>query len=58
MEKLTNDQMEHLVGGSDYCQNMYTLIFGGGFQGSDELMVLAVQCFDMYCRDYRPLRNA
>lgn len=58
MEKLTNDQMENLVGGSDYCHNMYTVIFGGGFQGSDELMVLAVQYFDTYCQGYRPPQYA
>jgi hypothetical protein len=37
MEKLTNDQMENLVGGSDYCDNLWTIISGGQFQGSNEL---------------------
>ncbi|GAB2498234.1 hypothetical protein [Algoriphagus taiwanensis] len=54
MEKLTNDQMENLVGGSDYCANLYASIFIGPFQGSDELFALAVRYFDTYCRDYDP----
>jgi hypothetical protein len=54
MEKLTNDQMENLMGGSEYCQNMYTVIFGGGFQGSDELFRQAVQLFDTHCSGYDP----
>jgi hypothetical protein len=54
MEKLTIDQMENLVGGNEYCANMYTVIFGGGFQGSNELFMQAVQLFDTHCRDYNP----
>lgn len=54
MEKLTIDQMENLVGGSDYCANMYTVLFGGGFQGSDDLFMAAVQYFDLYCGGYQP----
>lgn len=36
MEKLTNDQMENLVGGNPYCEHAEILLFGGGFQGSQE----------------------
>lgn len=54
MEKLTIDQMENLVGGNDYCNNLYITIFGGNFQGSDELFVMAVQYFDNYCQGYVP----
>ncbi|WP_035468085.1 hypothetical protein [Algoriphagus mannitolivorans] len=54
MEKLTNDQMENLVGGNDYCQNMWTILSGGQFQGSNELLEMAVQYFDQYCSDWTP----
>ncbi|MFC5625169.1 hypothetical protein [Algoriphagus winogradskyi] len=53
MEKLTNDQMENLVGG-DYCDVLYTMIFKGEFQGDDELSAQAVGYFDQYCSDYDP----
>jgi hypothetical protein len=56
MEKLTDDQMENLVGGSEnpYCGNLYISIWGGNFQGSDELLAQAVGYFDQYCSTYNP----
>lgn len=46
MEKLTNDQMENLVG-AGYCEDMSMILFGGGFQGSDELWLAT---YDIYVR--------
>lgn len=54
MGKLTNDQMENLVGGSDYCNNLWTIISGGQFQGSNELYIQAVRWYDERCRDHNP----
>lgn len=53
MKKLTNDQMENLVG-TGYCGDLWTIISGGQFQGSDELYIQAVGYFDLYCREYNP----
>jgi hypothetical protein len=48
--------MENLVGGSEnpYCGNLYISIWGGNFQGSDELLAQAVGYFDQYCSTYNP----
>ena len=58
MEKLTSDQMENLVGGLEddnvYCTNLYISVWGGNFEGSDELLRQAVKYFDDYCSDYTP----
>ncbi len=35
MEWLTKDQIENLVGESVLSDNLYSIIFGGNFQGSD-----------------------
>ncbi|GMQ30885.1 hypothetical protein KUV23_10815 [Algoriphagus marincola] len=48
MEKLTNDQMENLVG-SGYCEDAELLLFGGGFQGSDELWLLLYDTWVANC---------
>ncbi|MHA7129042.1 hypothetical protein [Algoriphagus namhaensis] len=46
--------MENLVGGNDYCQNMWTILSGGQFQGDNDLLALAAHYFDLHCRDYDP----
>ncbi len=48
MEKLTNDQMENLVG-TGYCEDAYTLLFGGGFQGSDQLWLILYDSWERNC---------
>ena len=40
MEKLTIDQMENLVGGNTFCEHAYILLYGGGFQGTNEQYLL------------------
>lgn len=54
MERLTIDQMENLVGGNEYCANLYTTLFIGPFQGSDELYIQTMGFFDTHCGDYEP----
>lgn len=48
MEKLTNDQMENLVG-AGYCEDAATLLWGGGFQGSDELWLILYDSYVSNC---------
>ncbi|MCH6201780.1 hypothetical protein MMU07_19525 [Aquiflexum sp. LQ15W] len=49
MEALSLEKMESLVGGSDYCTNLGTILFGGQFQGSLELYDMALAYYDRYC---------
>jgi hypothetical protein len=51
MEKLTIDQMENLVGGSDYCDNLWIMLNGGNYQG-DVLAGWAL--YDRHCVDDIP----
>lgn len=46
--------MGNLVGGNDYCDNLWTMLTGGNYQGSDELMIQAVAWYDARCRDHDP----
>ena len=43
------EKMENLVGGSDYCTNLGTILFGGQFQGSLELYDFALDMYDRHC---------
>lgn len=52
MEKLTNDQMEHLVGGTDrttYCATLATMWNSGGWQGGINLFI---EAWKPNCGDY------
>ncbi|GHB43244.1 hypothetical protein [Mongoliitalea lutea] len=49
MEQLNMDQMENLVGGSDYCDHAWLLLSGGGFQGDSELYLLLVRSYEANC---------
>jgi hypothetical protein len=49
MERLTIDQMENLVGGNDYCDTAELLLFGGGFQGSNELYMILFNSWVANC---------
>lgn len=52
MEKLTNDQMENLVGGTtefEYCMTLATMWTSGGWQGG---MTLFAQTWLRSCSDY------
>jgi hypothetical protein len=52
MEKLTNDQMEHLVGGTDrttYCTTLATMWNSGGWQGGFNLFAAT---WGPNCGDY------
>jgi len=49
MKKMTNEQMEMIQGGSDYCNNMWTILTGGEFQGSDDLYWDAWDHFAEHC---------
>jgi hypothetical protein len=52
MEKLTNDQMEHLVGGTDrttYCATLATMLNSGGWQGGINLFR---EAWTPNCGDY------
>lgn len=55
MEKLTNDQMENLVGGGEdvgggtYCTTAYLLLFGGGFEGTDEAYLILYNTWAANC---------
>ena len=51
MEQLNIDQMENLIGGSDYCTNLGTILFGGQFQGSLELFEFAVSMWIEHCEE-------
>jgi hypothetical protein len=52
MEKLTNDQMENLVGGTtelEYCMTLAAMWNSGGWQGG---MTLFAQTWLRRCSDY------
>ncbi len=48
MVKLTIDQMENLVG-TGYCADAAVLLFGGGFQGSDQLWLVLYDSYVANC---------
>lgn len=52
MERLDMEKMEDLVGGSDYCDSAYILLYGGGFQGSDELYLLLADSYERNCQGH------
>jgi hypothetical protein len=49
MEKLTIDQMENLLVGNDYYETAELLLFGGGFQGSDQLWLVLYDSYVANC---------
>jgi hypothetical protein len=51
MKKMTNEQMEMIQGGSDYCDNMWMLLTGGGFQGDADLLMDAWGHYAEHCVD-------
>lgn len=50
MEKLTNEQMENLIGG-DYCGDLWTMLNGGNYQGNP---VDGWILYDLHCVDDEP----
>jgi hypothetical protein len=52
MEQLNIDQMENLVGGSDYCDHARLLLSGGGFQGDSDLYQLLIDSYEKHCQGH------
>lgn len=51
MKTLSIEKMENIEGGSVYCDNMWTVLTGGNFQGSNELYLSAWEAYAEHCVD-------
>lgn len=54
MEQLNKDQMEDMIGGSDYCTNLLTILIGGNFQGTEEQYLQAWVYYQERCTENNP----
>ena len=49
MKKINLEKMEGIEGGNVYCDNMWTVLTGGNFQGSNALYLSAWEAYGRYC---------